>query len=94
MNKIANYARLVGASGTFEPESGPNGDVASPCISVCRMEGAVCTGCLRTLDEIRDWSQASPALRRDIWQRIGARAAAALSAQALPEGSATLPTPR
>ena len=32
--------------------------VASPCISVCRMDEASgwCEGCLRTLDEIAVWS--------------------------------------
>ena len=32
--------------------------VASPCISVCRMDDAsgLCVGCLRTLDEIAAWS--------------------------------------
>jgi hypothetical protein len=30
----------------------------SPCISICRMDGATgwCEGCLRTLDEIANWS--------------------------------------
>ena len=32
--------------------------VASPCISVCRMDDGTgwCEGCLRTLDEIAVWS--------------------------------------
>jgi len=32
--------------------------VASPCIGVCRMDesSGLCTGCLRTLDEIALWS--------------------------------------
>jgi uncharacterized protein len=32
--------------------------VASPCVSVCRMDEAsgLCQGCLRTLDEIAVWS--------------------------------------
>jgi uncharacterized protein len=31
--------------------------IASPCISVCRMDGAskLCEGCLRTIDEIASW---------------------------------------
>ena len=31
--------------------------VPSPCISVCQIDkaSASCTGCKRTLDEIRDW---------------------------------------
>ena len=36
----------------------PKDAVASPCNSVCRMDAASgwCEGCLRTLDEIADWS--------------------------------------
>jgi len=30
--------------------------VQSPCINVCRMENGLCKGCLRTLDEIAQWS--------------------------------------
>lgn len=33
----------------------------SPCINICRIEGAVCTGCGRTLDEIAAW----PSLKAD-----------------------------
>ena len=31
--------------------------VPSPCISICQIDkaSASCTGCKRTLDEIRDW---------------------------------------
>jgi predicted Fe-S protein YdhL (DUF1289 family) len=32
--------------------------IASPCINVCRMEGNVCAGCFRTLDEIGRWGNA------------------------------------
>jgi uncharacterized protein len=31
------------------------GTVPSPCILVCRIEDGYCAGCLRTVDEIRDW---------------------------------------
>ena len=35
----------------------------SPCIGVCRLDPAegVCIGCLRTIDEIAAWPDASPA---------------------------------
>jgi predicted Fe-S protein YdhL (DUF1289 family) len=34
----------------------PNvGQQKSPCVKVCRIEGNFCTGCYRTIDEIRDW---------------------------------------
>lgn len=28
----------------------------SPCIQVCKLRDGVCTGCNRTIEEIRDWS--------------------------------------
>jgi uncharacterized protein len=53
------------------------GAVASPCIDVCVMSEAagLCTGCLRTLDEIAGWAQASDDERRAILQRIAVRRA-------------------
>lgn len=37
------------------------GSVPSPCINVCKMNerSGLCEGCLRTLDEIAMWGQAS-----------------------------------
>ena len=39
------------------PTAVPTG-VASPCISVCRIDPATgfCEGCLRSIDEIADWA--------------------------------------
>jgi uncharacterized protein len=35
---------------------------ASPCVNVCALDAAgLCTGCLRTLDEIARWSTMSAA---------------------------------
>ncbi len=48
--------------------------VASPCISVCRLNGDdVCEGCHRTLDEIAEWSSVSDDRRRAILDAIAAR---------------------
>jgi predicted Fe-S protein YdhL (DUF1289 family) len=48
--------------------------VASPCIGVCRMrDDDVCEGCLRTLDEIAEWSIASDNRRRAILDALAAR---------------------
>lgn len=48
--------------------------VASPCIGICRMrDDDVCEGCLRTLDEIAEWSVASDERRSAILRRIAAR---------------------
>ena len=51
-------------------------DVPSPCISVCKMneDRSLCTGCWRSLDEIRAWSAADGATRRGIWRTLMDRA--------------------
>jgi predicted Fe-S protein YdhL (DUF1289 family) len=53
--------------------------VPSPCISICTINPAsqLCEGCLRTLDEIADWSKMSNADKRVVWARIDERTAAA-----------------
>ena len=63
----------------------PYGDpVASPCVSVCKMNprggsvaeqaaGGVCVGCLRTLDEIIEWGTATDDRRRAIVDATVAR---------------------
>lgn len=55
------------------------GGVASPCISVCRMNEASgqCEGCLRTLDEIAVWSLLDDEEKRAVWQQLRLRRAAA-----------------
>ncbi|TKC89418.1 DUF1289 domain-containing protein [Trinickia terrae] len=42
--------------------------VPSPCINVCRInpETQWCDGCLRTIDEIRAWSQSDDDAKRAI----------------------------
>ena len=49
--------------------------VPSPCISVCRMDDAsgLCSGCLRTLDEIAGWSTFDEPAKRAVWRRLAAR---------------------
>ena len=44
----------------------PTTPVASPCISVCRMDErtGLCSGCLRTIDEIATWSVLDDDARR------------------------------
>lgn len=51
----------------------------SPCISVCQIDEAsgYCIGCLRTIDEIRDWIILPPEQRHSILARLAARRAAA-----------------
>lgn len=55
--------------------------VASPCISVCKMDEArgLCVGCMRTLDEIAAWSTMTDAARLAVWQTLPERACAWLN---------------
>ncbi|AGI68816.1 hypothetical protein DUF1289 [Octadecabacter antarcticus 307] len=41
------------------------GEIDSPCIKICVIhpETRLCTGCLRSIDEIGAWSQLTPDLR-------------------------------
>ena len=63
-------------------------EIDSPCVKVCVIHPAsrLCTGCLRTIDEIAAWSRMTPQARRavmadlpsrsgQITQRRGGRAA-------------------
>ena len=49
----------------------------SPCVGVCRMDAVhdVCLGCLRTRDELRQWSSAAGDERMVIWGHIAQRLA-------------------
>jgi len=49
--------------------------VASPCNSVCRMDARTgwCEGCLRTLDEIADWSVMDDDEKRAVWDALAER---------------------
>lgn len=70
------------------------GGVASPCISICRMDAATgwCEGCLRTLDEIAAWGSQDDASRLAVLQRLPARRTARAARQAAaPSGAGTPP---
>lgn len=51
-------------------------EIDSPCIKVCVIhpETRLCTGCLRTIDEIGAWSLMSPEARRAVMAELPARA--------------------
>lgn len=51
-------------------------EVESPCIKICviHLESRLCTGCLRSIDEIGDWSRMTPETRRDIMADLPSRA--------------------
>jgi predicted Fe-S protein YdhL (DUF1289 family) len=49
--------------------------VPSPCINICRMNDATgwCDGCLRTIDEIANWSFFDESTKRSVWDALEAR---------------------
>ena len=51
-------------------------EVESPCVKICVVhpETRTCTGCNRTIDEIRDWSRMTPDQRRAIMAELPTRA--------------------
>jgi predicted Fe-S protein YdhL (DUF1289 family) len=51
------------------------GDWPSPCISVCVMNPQTgwCDGCLRSIDEIVQWSSATDAAKHAVWIEIKRR---------------------
>ncbi|MFJ7567869.1 DUF1289 domain-containing protein [Herminiimonas sp. NPDC097707] len=54
---------------------------ASPCTGMCRMDEKMklCTGCLRSMEEITQWPTAGENDKRTILQAIQQRRAAILS---------------
>jgi prolyl-tRNA editing enzyme YbaK/EbsC (Cys-tRNA(Pro) deacylase)/predicted Fe-S protein YdhL (DUF1289 family) len=50
-------------------------NVPSPCVSVCRMDtgSGLCEGCLRTIDEIREWSRSDDDGKKAVWTQIAKR---------------------
>ncbi|WP_071798934.1 DUF1289 domain-containing protein [Natronohydrobacter thiooxidans] len=51
-------------------------EIESPCVKICVIhpESKLCAGCLRSLDEIADWSRMSAEARREIMAELPARA--------------------
>ncbi|NML60430.1 DUF1289 domain-containing protein [Massilia sp. RP-1-19] len=48
--------------------------VPSPCINLCEMgPDGLCRGCMRTIDEIINWSNASDDYKRAVWIEIHRR---------------------
>lgn len=50
-------------------------EVESPCIKICVIhpEARLCTGCLRSIDEITMWSKLSPDARRLVMEELPSR---------------------
>ena len=51
-------------------------EIESPCVKICVMhpEEGLCTGCLRTRDEIAAWARLTPEARRAIMAELPSRA--------------------
>ena len=53
-------------------------EVESPCVKICVIhpQTRLCTGCLRSIDEIGAWSRMSPDARRMVMEELPSRAGA------------------
>lgn len=51
-------------------------EIESPCIKICVIhpESRLCTGCLRSIDEIGAWSRMTPEARKAIMTELPGRA--------------------
>lgn len=51
-------------------------EVESPCIKICVIHPAerICTGCLRSIDEITAWSKMTPEARKAVMAELPTRA--------------------
>jgi len=67
------------ATPLVDAAAGAAAPVASPCVSVCAMDArtGLCSGCLRTIDEIAAWSRFSDDEKRVVWRQIAERRARA-----------------
>ena len=64
---------MAGANPSISQPKASATVVASPCVDVCRMEGNHCAGCLRTIEEIAAWGNASDAEKTRILAAIARR---------------------
>ncbi len=52
-------------------------EIESPCVKICVIhpEARLCTGCLRSIDEITQWTKMTPEHRTDVMAALPARRA-------------------
>jgi predicted Fe-S protein YdhL (DUF1289 family) len=43
---------------------------SSPCTKVCKIKEGVCTGCRRTLEQIREWGSMTDEERQDAMREL------------------------
>lgn len=57
------------------PSRPPRRTIASPCVSVCRMDPRTgwCVGCLRTIEEIATWGSMGEARRAEVMAALPGR---------------------
>ena len=57
------------------PADGPSKAIKTPCTKVCTVDGAsgLCLGCLRSLQEIAEWSRLDEATREAILKELPGR---------------------
>lgn len=50
-------------------------EIESPCVNICVVQPKtrLCTGCGRSIDEIRDWSRFTPEVRSEIMSELPQR---------------------
>jgi len=60
--------------------------VVSPCVGICQLRPGtdLCEGCLRTLNEITEWSAATSVRRLEILGKVAARRLGEAGAAAAP----------
>ena len=58
----------------FDPEQHV-GALPSPCVNICKMspDTGYCEGCLRSIDEIVGWGNASEARKLAVWRELKLR---------------------
>ena len=52
-------------------------EIESPCVKICVVhpEARICTGCLRSIDEITQWSRMTPEARHEVMAALPDRRA-------------------
>lgn len=50
-------------------------EIESPCVKICVIhpEARLCTGCLRSIDEITQWSRLTPEVRSEVMAELPSR---------------------
>ena len=67
---------MDGQGKSGEPPIWTRDEVQSPCIQICVVhpEERICTGCLRSIDEITGWSKLTDTERAEIMEELPDRA--------------------